>query len=50
MPQPPRKLFLASKKCIEPPRPFEQPVSLPKSSAMIARADIPLAYAWPWSR
>jgi hypothetical protein len=28
MPQPPRKLVLASKKCIDPPRPFEQPVSL----------------------
>ncbi len=31
---PPRKPFSASKKCIEPPLPFEQPGALPSSSAI----------------
>ncbi len=47
---PPMKPFSASKKCIEPPCPLEQPVTLPSSSAIAALARHPAARAWPWSR
>ena len=47
---PPRKPSEASKRCIEPPLPCEQPAAFPKSSAITARAVIPRASAWPWSR
>lgn len=45
MPWPPMKPFSRSKRCIEPPFPFEQPVAFPKSSAMIERDDMPRASA-----
>ena len=50
MPQPPMKLVSASKKCMEPPRPRAQPVSLPNSSAMPFSGDMPRASVMPWSR
>ncbi len=38
------------KRCMLPPRPCEQPVALPKSSAKTWRGGTPLARAWPWPR
>ena len=39
MPWPPRKPSSASKRCIEPPLPLEQPAALPNSSAITVRGD-----------
>ena len=36
--------------CIEPPRPREQPPSLPNSSAITASGGVPRAIAWPCER
>ena len=33
-----------------PPRPCEQPVARPNSSAISSRGGTPLASAWPWPR
>jgi hypothetical protein len=38
IPYPPSMWCSTSKKCIDPPSPFEQPVTFPNSSAMAARA------------
>ena len=43
----PSNSLSGAKKCIEPPLPFEQPVALPKSSAMHSFIDMPTARAWP---
>ena len=45
MPWPPQKLRDGSKKCIEPPLPFEQPVALPYSSAISSFRFMPTAMA-----
>ena len=37
-------------RCMLPPRPCEQPVARPNSSAISSRGGIPLASAWPWPR
>ena len=39
-----------AKRCMLPPRPCEQPLSRPKSSATRLRGETPLARAWPWPR
>ena len=39
-----------AKRCMLPPRPPEQPVARPKSSAISAWGGTPLARAWPWPR
>ena len=36
--------------CIEPPLPEQLPVALPKSSAIMASIEVPLARQWPWLR
>ena len=41
---------LTSSRCIEPPRPWATPVSLPNSSAITAAGGLPTASAVPWSR
>ena len=44
------KFAVGSKMCIEPPRPREEPVSLPYNSAITSRAGAPDLMAWTWSR
>ena len=46
----PQNSLLTSQRCIEPPRPPQQPVSLHSSSAMRAFTSSPLAIAWPCPR
>lgn len=36
--------------CMEPPRPWQVPASLPISSAIIDAESRPLARTWPWPR
>ena len=48
MPLVPIKPVSGAKRCMLPPRPCEQPVALPKSSAATARGLTPLASACPW--
>ena len=50
MPLVPIMPISGEKRCILPPRPREQPVSRPKSSAINSRGGIPLAKAWPCPR
>jgi hypothetical protein len=40
-------VVLDVKRCMEPPLPFEQPVLLPKSSAIMASADMPPSQGVP---
>jgi len=40
----------AQRRCIEPPRPREQPVLFPNISAMMAFMPTPRSSAWPCSR
>ena len=50
MPCPPRKFTLRSKKCIEPPLPFEQPSDAAEQLRHHRRGCMPRASAWPCSR
>jgi hypothetical protein len=47
---PPNNRVFASNRCIEPPRPREQPSRLPYISAMILSIGMPRTSAWPCSR
>ena len=47
MPQPPKNRRPVSSKCIDPPRPWATPVSLPNSSAITAAGSEPTARAVP---
>lgn len=46
----PRLPVLMSAMCIDPPRPWQYPVSLPKNSANIRPTSAPLAMQCPWPR
>ena len=46
----PRSPTSGAKRCMLPPRPREQPVARPNSSAISSRGGTPFASAWPWPR
>ena len=50
MPLVPIRPTSGANRCMLPPRPCEQPVARPNSSAKSCRGGTPLARAWPWPR